>query len=153
MRAKSKELKQLQGTFEPSKEVESVEISEWNGKKLPAASTEWPPRIQALWNRRCSDLQKNGYLAEAFLVPLRRYCFAVMMAEEAERNLISGGFVVQEVGTQGQVYEVASKWITVLEKANKTIETISSKFGFSPIDAIKIPKVKKVEGGDENLLA
>jgi len=154
MRAKSKELKEMQGTYEPSKEKDGIMLSDFEGRRLPAASPEWPPKIQALWSRRVRDLQNNGYLAESFLVSLRRYCFAVMMAEEAEKKLIEGGFITTEQGSQGNSYEIVSKWLMVLEKANKTIETIGAKFGFTPIDASKIPVVKKdVKSGEENLLA
>lgn len=143
MRAKSKETKEMQGTFEPSKEVESMELTEWDGQRLPAASSEWPPKIQALWNDRCRDLQKAGYLSKAFLTHLRRYCFAVMMAEEAENKLIDEGFVVMEVGSKGQPYKVTSRWVAVLSEANKTIDRIGAKFGFTPLDVQKIPVVEK----------
>lgn len=143
MRVKTKEIKEMQGTFEPSKEIESIELTEWDGQRLPAASAEWPPKIQALWNDRCRDLQKAGYLAKAFLTPLRRYCFAVMMAEEAENKLIDEGFVTREVGTKGQEYEVTSKWVAVLSEANKTIDRVGAKFGFTPLDMQKIPVVEK----------
>jgi phage terminase small subunit len=145
MRKKTQETKELQGTFEPSKEFENVELTEWDGLRLPAASPEWPPKIQALWNDRCRDLQQAGYLAKAFLTPLRRYCFAVMMAEEAENKLIDEGFVTIEYGTKGQQYEVTSKWVSVLSEANKTIDRIGARFGFTPLDIQKIPAVKKQE--------
>lgn len=151
MRQKTQETKEMQGTFEPSKEFESVELTEWDGQRLPAASSEWPPKIQALWNDRCRDLQQAGYLAKAFLTPLRRYCFAVMMAEEAENKLITDGFVTIEYGTKGQEYEVTSKWLQVLSEANKTIDRIGSKFGFSPLDVQKIPVVRK-EVNEQSLL-
>jgi Phage terminase, small subunit len=156
MRPKSKETKEMQGTFEPSKESDSVELTEWDGARLPAANKEWPPKIQALWNRRCRDLQHAGYLAEAFLTDLRRYCFAVAMAERAEEELMknNGSFVVEEEGSQGNTYDVVSKWLTVWNDANRTIDKIGSKFGFSPLAASKIPAVKKdVKGNEENLLS
>lgn len=143
MRLKSKETKEMQGTFEPSKEVEPMELTEWDGLRLPAANSEWPPKIQALWNDRCRDLQKAGYLAKAFLTPLRRYCFAVMMAEEAENKLIEEGFVMREFDTKGNKKEKTSNWIYVLSEANKTIDKIGAKFGFTPLDIQKIPVVEK----------
>lgn len=151
MRAKSKETKEMQGTFEPSKEIESVELTEWDGLRLPAASAEWPPKIQALWNDRCRDLQKAGYLAKAFLTPLRRYCFAVMMAEEAESKLIDEGFVMVEFDTKGNEHQRTSNWLYVLSEANKTIDKIGAKFGFSPLDVQKIPVVRK-EVNEQSLL-
>lgn len=152
MRRKTQEIKEIQGTFEPSKEVEGVDLTEWDGARLPAADSNWPPRIQVLWNDRCRDLQKAGYLAKAFLTDLRRYCFAVMMAERAEDELSCGGFVFEEEGSQGNTYTVTSKWLTVWNDANKTIDKIGSKFGFSPLAASKIPKVKKDVSSDEESL-
>jgi P27 family predicted phage terminase small subunit len=153
MRAKSKELKEMQGTYEPSKETESLELTEWTGSRLPVSSPEWPPKIQALWNRRCKDLQRVGHLSEAYLVGLRRYCFAVSMAENAEKMMASEGMVVTEEGSQGNTYQIVSKWLTVLEKANKIIDSYNSKFGFTPADAAKIPAAKKeVKSSEENLL-
>lgn len=153
MRKKTQENKEMQGTFEPSKELSTLNLPEWDGQRLPAAEKDWPPRIQELWNNRCRDLQQAGYLQNAFLVSLRRYCFAVMMADRAERQLISGGFIIEEEGTKGQTYHVVSPWLTVLEKANKTIDSIGSKFGFAPLDASKIPAVKKEVKDGEDLLA
>ena len=156
MRKLDRETKQLQGTFEPSKEIEAVELTEWNVSRMPMADKNWPPRIQKLWNDRCKDLQAAGYLTSAFLVGLKQYCFAVMMAQEAQYKLMDdaddGGFVVKEIGTEGQVYYVPSKWLTVLEKAEKTIDRYEKKFGFTPYDSSKIPKVKKIETSSENLL-
>jgi hypothetical protein len=60
--------------------------------------------------------------------------------------------VVEERGTEGQVYEVMSKWINVLDNANKTIERLGAKFGFSPLDVQKIPAVQKKEGKEMSLL-
>jgi phage terminase small subunit len=153
MRKKTQEIKEIQGTFEPSKELDTVELAEWDGSRLPVSDKKWPPRIQELWNSRCRDLQAAGYLAKAFLTDLRLYCFAVMMAEKAEEMLVLEGFVVEEEGSQGNKYNVVSKWLVVWNDANRTIDKIGSKFGFSPLAASKIPKVKKeVSSSDENLL-
>jgi P27 family predicted phage terminase small subunit len=153
MRPKTKEEKELQGTFEPSKEpLESVELAEWDAERMPNAPDGWPPHMQKLWNDRCKDLKNTGYLTKAFIPLLRRYCFAILQAEKAEGYLLTDGFVVEERGTEGQVYEVMSKWINVLDNANKTIERIGAKFGFSPLDVQKIPAIQKKEGKEMSLL-
>lgn len=153
MRAKTKEEKEMQGTFEPSKEpLEAVELAEWDAERMPAAPDGWPPHIQKVWNDRCKDLKSTGYLIKAFIPLLRRYCFAILQAEKAESFLLNEGFVVIERGTEGQEYEVMSKWINVLDNANKTIERIGAKFGFSPLDVQKIPAVAKKEGKEMSLL-
>lgn len=151
MRQISQEQKELQGTYEPSKETPPpVEYDDY--ERVPSAPDGWPPSIQKLWSDRCTDLKKAGYLVKAFIPGLRRYCFAVLQAEEAERHLLDEGFVTEEVGTKGQVYEVMNKWVTVLDNANKTIEKYGAKFGFSPLDIQKIPVVRKDEGPVMNLL-
>jgi P27 family predicted phage terminase small subunit len=150
MRAKTKEEKEMQGTFEPSKEpLDPVQLNAYERSPTPPAN--WPPSIQKIWLDRCDDLKNTGYLAKAFIPLLRRYCFAVLQAEEAEKHLLDEGFTVTEYGTEGQAYEVMSKWINVLDQANKTIERIGAKFGFSPLDVQKIPAVKKAEGKEMSL--
>jgi phage terminase small subunit len=153
MRAKTKEEKEMQGTYEPSKEgPEAVELAVWDADRMPASPEGWPPNIQKIWNERCKDLNATGYLVKAFIPFLRRYCFAILQAEKAEENLLRDGFVTIERGTEGQEYEVVSKWVNVLDNANKTIERIGAKFGFSPLDVHKIPAVKKKEAAEMSLL-
>lgn len=157
MRPKTQEEKEMQGTFEPSKEIESVELDNWDGQRMPAAPDGWPPSIQKIWNDRCKDLFKAGYLAKAFLPHLKRYCFAILQADEAEERLSSEGFmaVVKIKDNFGKVTtmttEKPSPWLAVLDQANKTIDKVGSKFGFTPLDIQKIPVVKKAQN-DEGLL-
>jgi phage terminase small subunit len=142
MRAKTQEEKELAGTFEPSKEgLEPVDYDAF--ERIPTPPGDWPPNIQKIWMDRCNDLKKAGYLMKAFIPPLRRYCFAILQAEKAEQMLLSDGFIGHEIGTKGQVYEIPSKWIQVLDNANKTIDRFGAKFGFTPLDVQKIPIVRK----------
>ena len=151
MRKKSKDLKEMQGTYEPSKEgLEAVEYDIY--ERTPSAPANWPPNIRKIWEERCADLKRSGYMVKAFMVPLHRYCFAVMQAMRAEEQLISGGFVIIIHNESGS-YEKPSPWLSVLDQANKTIERIGAKFGFTPLDVQKIPVIKKVESGEESLLA
>lgn len=150
MRELPKEVKEMQGTYEPSREgLEPVEFDGY--ERIPTAPAEWPPNIQKLWMDRCADLKKAGYLVKAFMPHLKRYCFAVLQAEEAERMLLDEGFVTEETGTNKQIYKVPSKWLSVLDNANKVIDRIGAKFGFTPLDVQKIPVVKK-EVNVESLL-
>lgn len=142
----------MQGTFEPSREgIEPVELELYDGQRMPASPEGWPPNIQKLWNERCKDLHKAGYLAKAFLVPLRRYCFAVLQAEEAEEKLISEGYTITKITMTGRSNEVPSPWLAVLDQAVKTIDKFGAKFGFTPLDVQKIPVVRK-EVDEESLL-
>jgi phage terminase small subunit len=151
MRAKTKELKEMQGTYEPSKEgIEPVEYGVY--ERIPTAPDGWPPEAQKIWMDRCSDLKQAGYLVKAMMAPLRRYCFAVYQAEEAEKRLMEEGFTSVEIGTKGQTYEVINKWVLVMDNANKTIDKFGAKFGFTPLDVHKIPKIEKDKGTEMSLL-
>ena len=131
----------MQGTYEPSKEgIEAVEYDTY--ERVPVCPDGWPPSIQKLWTDRCNDLKKSGYLVKAFMAPLRRYCFAVMQAEEAEKQLIESGYI-ETVFTEKGEYTKPSDWIKILDNANKTILSFGAKFGFSPLDIQKIPVIEK----------
>lgn len=151
MRELPKEVKEMQGTYEPSREgLEPVEFDGY--ERIPTAPREFPPNIQKLWMDRCADLKKAGYLVKAFMPQLLEYCTAAMIADEARRNLISDGYVVEEVGTKGQVYRVPSKWLDIWYKAVGKMESIGAKFGFTPLDAQKIPKAREDDKGAISLL-
>ena len=152
MRPISKEQKEMQGTDEPSKDVESVRFEEWDGQRMPSCPAGWPYPLQSFWNDRCHDLKNAGYLAKGVLEPLRRYCWAVWMAREAEEHISDEGFITEEVGTKGQVYRVQNPWLNVLSEATKVIDKYGAKFGFSPLDVQKIPAVKKTGGSEMSLL-
>lgn len=151
MRELPKEEKELRGTYEPSKEgIEPIEYDSY--ERVPQPPEGWPPEAQTIFRDRCYDLKQAGYLMKVMMAPLRRYCFAIYQAQEAERHLLDEGFVTVEIGTKGQEYEVPSKWLMVLDNANKTIEKLGAKFGFSPLDVQKIPAVKKKEATEMSLL-
>jgi phage terminase small subunit len=149
MRKLSKEEKELQGTYEPSKEgIEPVEYGVY--ERIPTAPTNWPPEAKKIWMDRCEDLKQSGYLVKAMMAPLRRYCFAVYQAEYAESQIMKmteDGYGPQFTETrttaEGNEYEVLSKWIMVLDNANKVIEKFGAKFGFTPLDIQKIPVIEK----------
>lgn len=147
MRAKTQEEKELQGTFEPSREVEALELVEWDGQRMPACPKGWPEPMQNFWNDRCKDLKQAGYLAKPCIEPLRRYCYAVWMAREAEKSIDEQGCTIEQVGTKGQVYTVKNPMLDVLKDANKEIALWCSRFGFTPADTQKIPaRVKESKG-------
>lgn len=152
MRPLDKETKEMQGTFEASRDIESVKLEEWDGQRMPSCPTGWPYPMQTFWNDRCHDLKNAGYLAKACIEPLRRYCFAVKMAREAEEAISDQGFTIEQIGTKGQVYTVKNPMLDVLKDANKEIATWCSKFGFTPADVQKIPAIKKTETNAMSLL-
>jgi phage terminase small subunit len=157
MRAKTKEEKEMQGTYEPSKEgLEPVEYGVY--ERIPTAPANWPLEAQKIWMDRCADLKQSGYLVKAMIAPLRRYCFAVYQAEFAEKKIMEmndndePSFTETRISTEGHSYEVLSKWIMVLDNATKTMERLGSKFGFTPLDIQKIPKIEKEKATEMSLL-
>ena len=152
MRPLSKEEKEMQGTFEASREVEPLELDEWDGQRMPSCPAGWPYPIQSLWNERCKDLKNAGYLAKACIEQLRRYCFAVMIARDAEKSITEEGYTIEQIGTKGQVYTVKNPMLDVLKDANKEIAVWSARFGFTPYDAQKIPAIKKDDSKTMSLL-
>jgi phage terminase small subunit len=155
MREKPKDLKIMQGTFEPSKEgLDPVEYGMY--ERIPTAPDGWPIEAQKIWMDRCADLKQSGYLVKAMIAPLRRYCFAVYQAEVAEQKILSigegVGFTETKVSVGGNPYETLSVWVSVLDNATKTIERLGAKFGFTPLDIQKIPKIEKSKGTEMSLL-
>jgi len=152
MRKKTQESKEMSGTFEPSKEpLEGVEYDKYD--RLPVCPKGWPPDAKKIWENTCLRVKEANYLSKTFMHNLRRYCFAVYQAQLAESHLLTDGFIIIETGTHGQQYGRPSHWIAVLDAANRVILSVGAKFGFTPLDASKLPKSKKIEGIEENLLS
>lgn len=142
MQKKSREEKELQGTYEPSKEgLETVDFDEY--ERVPTPPSNWPPTAQKLFTDRCYDLKKAGYLKKAFIPLLKRYCFAVYMSDVAEKMIIEEG---------EHAFVSKGKWMEILADSNKTIIQLGTKLGFSPLDASKIPVVAKKEAKTMSLL-
>lgn len=74
------------------------------------------------------------------------------MAREAEKAIAEEGFIIDEIGTKGQVYKVPNPMLSVLSEATKVIDKYGAKFGFSPLDVQKIPAVQRKEGKEMSLL-
>lgn len=151
MRELSKEEKEMQGTFEASRELESVRLEEWDGLRMPSCPAGWPYPMQSFWNDRCHELKKTGYLAKAVIEGLRRYCFAVMQARDAEKSIMDDGYTIEQIGTKGQIYTVKNPMLDVLKDANKEIAFWTQRLGLSPLDVQKIPVVRK-EINEQSLL-
>lgn len=150
MRAKSKELKELQGTFEPSKE--GAEGVQWGAyDRIPQAPDYFPLKIQKMWIDRCKDMKKTGYLARAFMPLLESYCMYYMFRDDAIKHLLDEGLVVTEHGEHGS-YDVESKWWKILNDTTKKINEVGAKLGFSPLDMQKIPAIQPKQEAEMSLL-
>jgi P27 family predicted phage terminase small subunit len=151
MRKLPQEVKEIQGTFEPSKEgFDPVSYEQY--ERIPNTPDKYPPDVQKIWLERCMDLKNAGYLARAFMPTLRAYCDWWMIYFQALESIKAQGFIIEEQGSQGQTKNQVNPAFQVMDKAMRHIESINSKFGFTPLDIQKIPVIKKAEDASESLL-
>jgi P27 family predicted phage terminase small subunit len=149
MRAKTKEEKEFQGTFEPSKEaLEPVQLTAY--ERVPTAPDYFSLEVQKLWMDTCTELKKTGYLMRVFIPQLESYCYAVQRRNEAIEMLNQQGLVITKMTTNASVQAV-NPYLDVLERANKEIVKFGEKYGLTPLDVQKIPAVKKAEGKEMSL--
>lgn len=151
MRELPREVKEMQGTYEPSKEgATPVQYDQY--ERVPTPPDDYPPQVQKIWTERCYDLKNSGYLVKAFMPTLRAYCDWWSVYFGAYELIKTQGFVIPEEGSQGQIKNVVNPAFQVMDKAMKHIESINSKYGFTPLDIQKIPVVRKAEESSESLL-
>jgi phage terminase small subunit len=137
MRQLSKEEKEMQGTFEPSKEpVITVKFEEF--AKCPDVPGHWPIEAQAIWRDVWGLLKGAGHLSKGFVLNVRALCWAAYRRQLAEERLIA--------------LPLDTAWEKVLDTNTKTMERIGSKFGLTPADLYKVPAVKKDDGKTMTLL-
>jgi len=151
MRQLPKEVKELQGTYEPSREgFDAVQYDQY--ERVPTPPDDYPPNVQKIWTERCYDLKNAGYLTKAFMPTLRAYCDWWSVYFQALAMIKNDGFIVSEQGSQGQTKNTLNPAFQVMDKAMKHIESINSKFGFTPLDVQKIPVIRKAEENTQSLL-
>jgi P27 family predicted phage terminase small subunit len=151
MRQISRETKEIQGTYEPSRDgLEPVKYDQY--ERVPTPPDDYPPNVQKIWTERCYDLKQSGYLTKAFMPTLRAYCDWWAIYFDAYSMVKTNGFVIPEEGSQGQIKNVVNPAFQVMDKAMKHIESINSKFGFTPLDIQKIPVIRQVNESEGNLL-
>ena len=133
MRAKTKEEKEMQGTFEASKpqiEGMSFELMEKN----PNSPSHWPEEAKFIWQEVCTILKGVNHLSKTYVPIIEEYSWAVYRCRMAKEKLIA---------------KPDDKfWEGILETNTKRLERLTVKLGFSPLDAQKVPS-KKVGGDSE----
>jgi P27 family predicted phage terminase small subunit len=151
MRQLPKEVKEIQGTYEASREgFNPVEYDQY--ERIPAPPKKWPPDVEKIWRERCYDLKNSGYLARAFVPTLEAYCDWWGIYFDAYNMVKTQGAIIAEEGSQGQMKNVVNPAFQVMDKAMKHIESINSKYGFTPLDIQKIPVIRKAEENVDSLL-
>jgi phage terminase small subunit len=150
MRKLDIQTKILQGTYDPSKERESPSFDSL--ERSPKCPPHYPPHIQKMWQDRCTDLKQHGYLVKAFLPSLRLLCDWFIIYEEARASVIAGGLTLETEGSKKQMRVIKNPNIDTMHQAMSWIVKLSEKFGFSPLDILKIPPVHHKEKTDKNSL-
>jgi hypothetical protein len=136
MRQLPKETKEMQGTFEPSKE-DLTAVSYEVYDKVPNVPGEWPMEAQGIWNAIGNVLKSAGYMTKATVIPMRRLAWAVYRAQLAEKKLID--------------YPENLTWEKILDSNTKTTERLCAKFGLTPADLYRVPVMQKKEGKEMSL--
>jgi hypothetical protein len=137
MRPKTKEEKEMQGTFEPSKE-DLPPVSYEAFEKVPNVPSDWPLDAQVIWRDIGNVLKAAGYMTKATVIPMRRLAWAVYRAQYAEQKLIT--------------FPENLTWEKIMDSNTKTTERLCAKFGLTPADLYRVPIVKKAEGKEMSLL-
>jgi phage terminase small subunit len=134
MRPKTKEEKEMQGTFEPSKpQIEGVEFELL--ERNPSCPDNWPEEAKTIWRDVCSFLKSVNHLSKAYVPVIEEYSWAVYRCQVAKEKLISK--------------PDDNFWEKVLNTNTKRMERLTVKLGFSPLDSMKVPSKKK--GGDSEM--
>lgn len=130
MRQISQEIKEMQGTFEPSKE--GFDPVKWEAyDKAPNVPDTWPIEAQTVWRDICTVVKGGGYLTKATVFTIRRLAWAFYRTLVAEERLLA------LPGDTG--------WEKIMDTNTKTVERICSKYGFTPADLPKVPAIRKEE--------
>lgn len=137
MRKLPTELKEAQGTFEPSKE-DLAPVSYEAFEKVPNVPSDWPLEAQTVWRDLGNVLKAAGYMTKATVLPMRRLAWAYYRTLLAEEKLI-------EEPEDG-------KWEKIMDMNTKTVERLCAKFGLTPADLYRVPALEKKEGKEMSLL-
>lgn len=137
MQRKHQEEKELQGTFEPSKEEFSPVLYE-DFEKVPNVPSNWPIEAQAIWRDVGTLLKNAGWMTKAVVLPMRALCWAAYRRQLAEEKLL--------------LFPDSLLWEKIMDSNTKTMERLCAKFGLTPADLYRVPKMKKDEGTVMSLL-
>lgn len=137
MRKLTKEQKEIQGTFEPSKEDLSP-VSYESFEKVPNVPSAWPIDAQVIWRDLGNVLKVAGYMTKGTVFPMRRLAWAYYRTLEAEKVLIDD--------------PTNSTWEKIMDTNTKAVERLCTKFGLTPADLYRVPAIEKKEGKEMSLL-
>lgn len=127
MRQISKDIKEMQGTLEPSREKEPEVVSFSQVEKF-ISPKEWPDDAKVIFQDFCGIVRDGGHLTKAVYEGLRDLAYAVYKRREAEQKLIEN--------------PTDMKWLKAYDQHSKGVERKLAKFGLYPADLYRVPKTK-----------
>lgn len=128
MRPITKEIKEMQGTLEPSKEIEPETVQfEQVQKFFPP--DDWPEEAKIIFLDICKIVRSGGYLTRATYIGIRAFSFHEHLRRRSEE-------ILKDDPTD-------TKWGKVLDLNSKAVERWCAKFGLTPADLYRVPAVKK----------
>ncbi|OHE63860.1 MAG: hypothetical protein A2001_01480 [Treponema sp. GWC1_61_84] len=148
------QLKILQGTFRPSREIENPEPKLFTAPPKPpkSLSRKLHPRARAEWMRISPKLVELGLLSEVDIVPLECYCLAyerMRIAEEAiaesEKMATAKGLGVGAgyLMTTPKGFEMQRPEISIAAQARKETLSFLVQFGMTPASRSRVSARKK----------
>jgi phage terminase small subunit len=144
------ETKVIQGTYQPSRDNKPVSMDRL--ERTPKPPPGYPPHLQKLWQDRCQDLKNHGYLSKAFMQNLKLMFDWVMVYEEARNALLLEGLTIEKEGSKKQMRLIRNPNLDTMNLAMTWITKISEKFGFTPVDFLKLPPVNIEKQNTKSLL-
>jgi len=129
MRQIPKEIKEAQGTLEPSREIEPETVSFSQVEKF-ISPKDWPDEAKIVFQDFCGVIRDGGHLTKAVYPGLRSLAYSEYKRREAEQKLIDN--------------PTDMKWLKAFDQHTKAVERGLAKFGLYPADLYRVP-AKKIE--------
>jgi P27 family predicted phage terminase small subunit len=141
---KPKQIKEIQGTLRPSRELSNpMEVESLS--TIPAAPDGLDKVGQDTWYSTASKLQELGLLSDLDLVMLKEYCYQVSIMQKAKKCIDEEGMTIIMQNKGGGMYPVKSPYIAIYNEALTHSCRIAQQFGFTPSSrqSISLPQQKK----------
>lgn len=132
---KPKEIKELQGTLEASREVPTLQYEVVNENPNPSYKLEG--RALEIWNDVCQDLKQVNLLRSRYLYELTNYCKWSAIYEDALQKWEQQPTVIytNKIGADN---EVPSVWFKIMNDSLEKVNEIGRQFGFTASSAERI---------------
>lgn len=144
---KPRELKKMQGTLRPDRELpDAMEPEKLVGVPVPPADLDEVG--QTTWMATATQLHSLGVLSGLDLAMLKEYCYQISIMERAKIFLKDGLTIMME-NKGGGKYEVKSPYIAIYNEALTHANRLAQQYGLTPSSRQKITaNPKKDESKD-----